>query len=94
MKLKQLVAAGLMIPIASFAHAAASDSEFVVKDIRVEGLQRVALGAALTYIPVQVGDKMNEFRTSQLIRDRNGCPAPSRSTISQSTWASSWRIVA
>ena len=57
MKFKQLVVAGLMLSIASFAKAA--NSEFVVQDIRIEGLQRVALGAALTYLPVTVGDEMN-----------------------------------
>jgi outer membrane protein insertion porin family len=67
MKFKQLVVAGLILSIASFAKAAPS-SEFVVKDIRVEGLQRVALGAALTYLPVTVGDELNSFRVSQLIR--------------------------
>jgi len=67
MKFKQLVVAGLILSIASFAKAAPS-SEFVVKDIRIEGLQRVALGAALTYLPVTVGDEMNSFRISQLIR--------------------------
>ncbi|MCU7554937.1 outer membrane protein assembly factor BamA [Alteromonas sp. ASW11-19] len=68
MKLKQLVAAGMMLSSASLANAAAPESEFVVEDIRVEGLQRVALGAALTYLPVQVGDKLNTFRVTQLIR--------------------------
>jgi outer membrane protein insertion porin family len=67
MKFKQLVVAGLILSIASFAKAAPS-SEFVVKDIRVEGLQRVALGAALTYLPITVGDELNSFRISQLIR--------------------------
>ena len=38
MKLKQLVAAGAIVSSASFANAAAQDSEFVVEDIRVEGL--------------------------------------------------------
>ncbi|MEW9797633.1 outer membrane protein assembly factor BamA [Alteromonas sp. CYL-A6] len=68
MKLKQLVAAGIMLSSAGLVNAADSDSEFVVEDIRVEGLQRVALGAALTYLPVQVGDRLNEFRIAQLIR--------------------------
>ncbi|MCF2950152.1 outer membrane protein assembly factor BamA [Paraglaciecola aquimarina] len=67
MKFKQLVVAGLMLSIASFAKAA-PNSEFVVKDIKIEGLQRVALGAALTYLPVNVGDEMNSFRIAQLIR--------------------------
>ncbi|GAB2691105.1 outer membrane protein assembly factor BamA [Aliiglaciecola aliphaticivorans] len=67
MKFKQLVVAGLIWSSASFAFAA-TDQEFVVSDIKVEGLQRVALGAALTYLPVQVGDTMNSFRSAQLIR--------------------------
>lgn len=67
MKFKQLVVAGLLLSSASFANAN-SDSEFVVEDIKVEGLQRVALGAALTYLPIQVGDQMNSFRVAQLVR--------------------------
>jgi outer membrane protein insertion porin family len=67
MKFKLLVVAGLILSITSFANVAA-ESEFVVQDIKVEGLQRVALGAALTYLPVKVGDEMNSFRISQLIR--------------------------
>ena len=66
MKFKQLVVAGLLWSVANLVNA--NDSEFVVEDIRVEGLQRVALGAALTFLPVQVGDSMNSFRVSQLIR--------------------------
>ncbi len=68
MKLKQLVAAGILVSSASFANAQSTNSEFVVEDIRVEGLQRVALGAALTYMPIQVGDELNDFRVTQLIR--------------------------
>lgn len=71
MKLKQLVVAGLVLSSASLTKAeAATDAQaqFVVEDIKVEGLQRVALGAALTYLPVQVGDQLNAFRVSQLIR--------------------------
>lgn len=67
MKFKQLVVAGLLLSSASFAEAN-TDSEFVVADIKVEGLQRVALGAALTYLPIQVGDQLNSFRVAQLVR--------------------------
>ena len=66
MKFRQLVVAGLLLSVANLANA--NDSEFVVEDIQVEGLQRVALGAALTFLPVQVGDQLNSFRVSQLIR--------------------------
>lgn len=41
---------------------------FQVEDIEVKGLQRVALGAALTYIPFNVGDNLNDFRISQSIK--------------------------
>ncbi|MEO9945135.1 outer membrane protein assembly factor BamA [Paraglaciecola sp.] len=67
MKFIQLVVAGLLLSITSVAKAAPG-SEFVVEDIKIEGLQRVALGAALTYLPINVGDEMNSFRVSQLIR--------------------------
>lgn len=75
MKFRQLVAAGCLLSSASLSPAFAqstiapgSSSEFVVEDIKVEGLQRVALGAALTYLPVTVGDRMNSFRIAQLVR--------------------------
>lgn len=68
MKLRQLVAAGVIASSASLANAATSQTQFVVEDIRVEGLQRVALGAALTYLPIEVGDQLNSFRVAQAIR--------------------------
>lgn len=46
-----------------------ANEEFIVEDIRVRGLQRVALGAALTYIPIRVGDTVDEFRLRQSIRE-------------------------
>ncbi|WP_109341086.1 outer membrane protein assembly factor BamA [Saliniradius amylolyticus] len=66
MKLKQVIAAGILFSGAVLASD--NSSEFVVEDIRVQGLQRVALGAALTHLPVQVGDRLNDFRISQMIR--------------------------
>lgn len=66
MKCKKLVLIAILaFSASSFAQTA---YDFVVEDIRVEGLQRVALGAALTYLPVQRGDAMNRFRITQLIR--------------------------
>ena len=66
MIMRQLIS--LLLVIWSLSATAQSNSEFVVSDIRIEGLQRVALGAALTYIPIQVGDRMNAFRTGRVIK--------------------------
>ena len=46
------------------AHA----QEFVVKDIRVEGLQRTEPGTVFSYLPVKVGETMTEEKASQAIR--------------------------
>jgi outer membrane protein insertion porin family len=47
--------------------AAAFDA-FVVKDIRVEGLQRISLGTVLNYLPVNVGETFDGSRSAGTIR--------------------------
>ncbi len=46
---------------------AASDG-FVVRDIKVTGLQRVTTGTVLNYIPVQVGEEIGPSSTGQIIK--------------------------
>jgi len=41
---------------------------FVVKDIRVEGLQRTEAGTIFNYLPVQVGDVMSDEKATQAIK--------------------------
>jgi outer membrane protein insertion porin family len=41
---------------------------FVVKDIRVEGLQRTEAGTVFNYLPVKVGDMFNETQAAEAIR--------------------------
>jgi outer membrane protein insertion porin family len=41
---------------------------FVVKDIRVEGLQRTEPGTVFSYLPVRVGESMNEEKAQQAVR--------------------------
>lgn len=41
---------------------------FVIKDIRVEGIQRTEPGAVFSYLPVKVGDTMNDAQSAAAIR--------------------------
>ena len=41
---------------------------FVVKDIRVEGIQRTEAGTVFTYLPVKVGDRFTQAQANESIR--------------------------
>ncbi len=41
---------------------------FVIKDIRVEGIQRTEAGTVFSYLPVKVGDTMSDEKAAQAIR--------------------------
>lgn len=45
----------------------AADS-FVIRDIRVEGLQRIAAGTVFNYLPVKIGDTVTERDTQEALR--------------------------
>ena len=47
--------------------AAAADA-FVVKDIRLEGLQRITAGTVFNYLPIKVGDTVDGTRTAGALR--------------------------
>lgn len=47
--------------------AAAFDA-FVVKDIKLIGLQRIAAGTVFNYLPIKVGDIMDERRSAEALR--------------------------
>ena len=49
------------------ATASAIDT-FVIKDIRVEGIQRTEAGTVFSYLPVKVGDTMTDEKAAQAIR--------------------------
>ncbi len=63
----------LRIALAAFllcaaARAAADSGAFVVKDIRLEGLQRITAGTVFNYLPVKVGDTVDGTRTAGAVR--------------------------
>ena len=50
------------------AHAALAEEPFVVKDIRVEGIQRTEAGTVFSYLPVKVGEVMTDEKTAAAIK--------------------------
>src|SRR3970282_1770878 len=65
-----LIAAVLAACLALAAAGAAAQGfrPFVVKDIRVEGLQRTEAGTIFSYLPVKVGETMNEEKAQAALR--------------------------
>ncbi len=53
----------LLLPQSSFAF-----EPFTVKDIRLEGLQRISAGTVFNYLPIKVGDTVDEGRNAEAIR--------------------------
>ena len=52
----------LSLPLAGLAE------EFVVRDMRVEGLQRISEGTVFNYLPINVGDTVDEIRIQEALR--------------------------
>ncbi len=52
-----------LLPLTSMAAG-----EFVVRDMRVEGLQRISEGTVFNYLPVNVGDTVDKQRIGEAIR--------------------------
>ncbi|WP_435104714.1 outer membrane protein assembly factor BamA [Arhodomonas sp. AD133] len=61
---KSLIALALA---AAMGHATAAEP-FQVEDIRVEGLRRIAAGTVFNYLPIQVGDRVDDARIASAIR--------------------------
>ena len=53
-------------------HYALALTPFVIKDIRVEGLQRTEAGTIFNYLPVEVGDTMDEAKATRAIKSLYG----------------------
>jgi outer membrane protein insertion porin family len=50
-----------------FTAPAAAFEPFIIKDIRVEGIQRTEPGTVFSYLPVKVGDKMDDAKADASI---------------------------
>jgi outer membrane protein insertion porin family len=62
----------LLLVSGLYASTAAALEPFVVKDIRVEGIQRTEAGTVFSYLPVKVGETMNDDLASQAIKSLYG----------------------
>ena len=57
----------VMLPFSSMAAG-----DFVVKDMRVEGLQRISEGTVFNYLPINIGDRVDNVRIGEAIRSLYG----------------------
>ena len=56
-------------PLGMHLHAQAlQDTSFTVGDIRVEGLQRISEGTVFNYLPVNIGDRLDQQRIGEAMR--------------------------
>jgi outer membrane protein insertion porin family len=56
-----------LLPVSLYAQQA-SESQFTVGDIRVEGLQRISEGTVFNYLPVNIGDHLDGQKVGEAMR--------------------------
>ena len=66
------VATVLAVVAAGPAAAQNDESSFVVRDMRVEGLQRISEGTVFNYLPVNIGDEIDRIRIREAIESLYG----------------------
>lgn len=57
----------LLVFLCPFSGVRAAE-EFVISDIRVEGLERISPGTVFNYLPIQVGDQFDDTRSQDAVR--------------------------
>ncbi len=58
---------GILIALNVFSQANAI-APFVIKDIKVQGLQRIELSTFFTYLPIKVGEVLDDVRAPMVVR--------------------------
>jgi len=67
-----LSVAAVFAVVATGPAAAADEDPFVVRDMRVEGLQRISEGTVFNYLPVNIGDEIDRIRIREAIESLYG----------------------
>ncbi len=65
MRLQQYL---MLVVAAAVTQSVSAFDPFVVKDIRIEGIQRTEAGTIFSYMPVKVGETMTDEKAAQAIR--------------------------
>ena len=58
----------LLILLTLFSTGSLAMDEFVIQDIRLEGLSRVSAGNVFNHLPVKIGDKFNDQLSSETVK--------------------------
>lgn len=66
--LRAFIAGWLRILLLICAGGAWAAESFIVDDIRVEGLERISPGAVFNYLPISVGDSVDDKRSRDAVR--------------------------
>jgi len=67
MRLKLLAALPALFAVPA-VFAQTTGGEFTVGDIRIEGLQRISEGTVYNYLPVNIGDRVDQRRIEESLR--------------------------
>jgi len=59
---------GFSLLVFAYFNVAIAQQPFVVSDIKVTGLERIAAGTIFNYLPVKVGDTFDQSDSASLIR--------------------------
>ena len=62
------VIASVAFLLCVLVRTSAAAEAFIVREIRLEGLQRITAGTVFNYLPIKVGDTLDDTRTAEVVR--------------------------
>lgn len=68
MPIKKPIVIAISMMLSAYSIAALAIEPFTIKDIRVDGIQRTEAGTVFNYLPVRVGDTMDDEKATQAIK--------------------------
>ncbi|MGB1884198.1 MAG: outer membrane protein assembly factor BamA [Gammaproteobacteria bacterium] len=68
MRVRATISGWMAAVLLMFAATCSGAESFIVDDIRVEGLDRISPGAVFNYLPISVGDSVDDTRSRDAVR--------------------------